>query len=105
MASYRVEIEPTCRTEIRQLPGNFRQRIVRSIQELRDDPRPPNSIALDVASLQLPADTAAELRRIRMAPWRIVYVVDDESERVVVLTVRKRPPYNYGDLAALLRNL
>ena len=105
MASYRVEIEPTCRMEIRQLPGNFRQRIVRAIQELRDDPRPQNSISLDIGSLQLLADTSAELRRIRMTPWRIVYAIEDEWRRVVVLTVRKRPPYDYDNLATLLRNL
>ena len=34
--------------------------------------------------------------------WRIVYVVSDDETAVDVVAVRKRPPYDYGDLAELL---
>jgi mRNA interferase RelE/StbE len=46
-----------------------------------------------------------ELRRIRTASWRIVYVVEEADERITVLAVRKRPPYQYDDLDELLGNL
>lgn len=105
MASYRVEIEPECHLEIRQLPGNFRQRIVRAIKELESEPRPYTSSSLEMERAGFTVDSAVELRRIRMTPWRIVYVVEEKWERVVVLAVRKRPPYQYDDLSALLRNL
>ena len=34
--------------------------------------------------------------------WRIVYVVIETDSTVDVVAVRKRPPYDYGDLAVLL---
>lgn len=46
-----------------------------------------------------------ELRRIRMEHWRIVYAVCDAEQWVWVLTIRRRPPYGYDDLAELLTRL
>jgi mRNA interferase RelE/StbE len=37
-----------------------------------------------------------------MDKWRIVYTVSDVDTVIDVLTVRQRPPYDYGDLAELL---
>ena len=85
--------------EIKNLPGNMRQRVRKAIDALADDPRPPKSKALDVA------DVPAEVRRLRIERWRIVYAVSDDELLVDVLAVRKRPPYNYEDLASLLKDL
>jgi mRNA interferase RelE/StbE len=46
-----------------------------------------------------------ELRRLRIDRWRIVYAVTEADRIVDVLAVRKRPPYDYGDLAELLAGL
>jgi len=45
---------------------------------------------------------ASELYRIRMDRWRILYLVDEAERTVDVLAVRRRPPYDYGDLEQLL---
>jgi len=37
--------------------------------------------------------------------WRIIYVIDEVDLRVHVLAVRKRPPYDYGDLEQLLQSM
>jgi len=34
--------------------------------------------------------------------WRIVYAITGDGKIVDVLTVRKRPPHDYGDLGQLL---
>jgi mRNA interferase RelE/StbE len=39
---------------------------------------------------------------LRLDKWRIVYQVSDIESTVDVLAVRKRPPYDYGDLEQLL---
>ncbi len=39
-----------------------------------------------------------------MDRWRIIYVVTDEDRLVDILAIRKRPPYDYGDLTELLSN-
>ena len=48
---------------------------------------------------------AFELDRFRLDKWRIVYAVTEADLSVDVLAVRKRPPYDYGDLEKLLRGL
>jgi hypothetical protein len=34
-----------------------------------------------------------------------MYAVDDEFQRIAVLAIRKRPPYDYEDLLDLLAGL
>ncbi len=46
-----------------------------------------------------------ELWRIRLDKWRVSYVINDAERAVDVLAVRKRPPYDYGDLGTLLGEL
>jgi mRNA-degrading endonuclease RelE of RelBE toxin-antitoxin system len=104
MASYRVEVTDPARKEIRLLPGNMRQRVIRLLRSLQQEPRPDNSRALDAAkdSIHLEADT--ELRRVRLAAWRVVYLIEDQRALVTVLAIRQRPPYQYGDLEQLISN-
>ncbi len=94
---YQVYVLPQARREIDRLPGHIRQRLRRAVVGLRDDPCPPGS-----KQLTYDAGPERELWRWRLDPWRVVYLVDREWGRVYVLTVRRRPPYQYEDLAALL---
>jgi len=93
---YTVYIAPRAWKEIKGLPGNMRQRVRRAIDTLAENPRPPQSRELIVP------DYEPELRRLRLDRWRIVYAVTDIEHAVDVFTVRKRPPYDYGDLSELL---
>jgi len=105
MASYRVEVSDPARSEIRRLPGNMRQRVIRALRALEGEARPSSSQALDMEDLATEPAAGMELRRIQTASWRIVYVVEEADERITVLAVRKRPPYQYDDLDELLGNL
>lgn len=63
------------------------------------EPRPSYS-----RTLQVPDDIQIdqiEARRLRIDNWRVLYVVDEQWEIIIVLAVRKRPPYNYDDLREL----
>ena len=94
---YQLWIEDGAKAEIRQLPGHVRQRIRQAIQSLSDEPRPHNS-----RELKVPEGIALEARRLRLGRWRVTYVVDIAWSEIGVLAVRKRPPYDYGDLPELL---
>ncbi len=37
--------------------------------------------------------------------WRIVYTIAELDNIIDILAIRKRPPYDYGDLATLLKSL
>lgn len=98
MNLYTVYIYPGAWKEIKNLRGHMRHRVKQTIDALANDPRPSNSIALETPNF------GREARRLRLDRWRIVYVVtEDEFEQAIdVLTVRKRPPYDYEDLEELL---
>jgi len=99
VSRYRVYVIPAAWKEIKDLPGNMRQRVRRAVSELAEQPRPSTSQPLAVPGLDL-----WEVRRIRLDRWRIVYAVSDSERTVDVLAVRKRPPYDYGDLAGLIED-
>lgn len=45
------------------------------------------------------------MRRIKLDNWRVVYAVNEIWQEVGVLTIQKRPPYDYEDLDQLLSEL
>ena len=100
MSKYAVYVRPAALREIKDLPGHVRQRIKRAIDEFAGNPRPSESQALNV-----PEDLDYQVCRLRLDKWRVVYAITDEENTVDVLAVRKRPPYDYGDLETLLANI
>lgn len=105
MASYQVEVTGQVRKEICRLLGNMRQRVIRMLRALEQEPRPHNSQPLDTAKAGIELEPGVELCRIRIASWRIVYLVEEEWKLLSVLAVRKRPPYQYDDLDGLIRSV
>jgi mRNA interferase RelE/StbE len=101
--TYRVLVEPEVHEARRHLPGHVRQRVRRAITELGKEPRPTTSRALDLRGIAVP--NGIEIRRRRLAAWRIVYAIHDAEQWVWILAVRRRPPYDYDDLHELLGRL
>ena len=99
MSHYSVYITPGAWQEAKELPGHMRQRIKRAIDQLSENPRPAKSKVLDVPEI------SQELRRLRLDRWRIVYAITEEDNVIDVLAIRKRPPYDYGDLVTLIENI
>jgi len=100
MQKYSLFIEQAAHQERKNLPGHMRQRIQRAIDDLSENPYPPNSQQLDTTGLDIPATIA--IYRIRLEKWRIVYVVNESEAWIWVWAIRRRPPYDYQDLAELL---
>jgi mRNA interferase RelE/StbE len=72
----------------------------RALRDLASNPRPPHSTAL-THPLSL-----AEPRRLRIDGWRVIYaVIDADPQVVAVVAIRRRPPYDYGDLDRLFSGL
>ena len=99
MSRYTVYATPRALQEAKDLPGHVRQRVKRAVRALADDPRPSNSKGLEWS------DPEHELRRLKLDRWRVVYAITDVDGAVDVLAVRRRPPYDYGDLEILLKDL
>jgi mRNA interferase RelE/StbE len=73
--------------------------VKRAIDALAGNRHPAGSLVPDVP------ESEREVCRIRLDRWRIVYAVTETEKAVDVLAVRKRPPYDYGDLEELLQNV
>ena len=99
VSQYTVYVTPRAWQEIQRLPGNVRQRVRRAVDALAGDPRPPHSARLDAS------ETDNEIWRLRMDRWRIVYGIDEQARTLDVLSVRRRPPYDYGDLTKLIEQV
>ncbi len=99
MNRYTVYIVPDEFKALKSLPGNVRHRIRRAIDGLADNPRPSQARQLDVSEI---GGLPCEVWRLRLDLWRIVYLITESEHTVDVVAVRKRPPYDYGDLTELL---
>lgn len=80
MASYSLFIKPSAAKELEGLPEKDRRRIVRKIQALAANPRPPGGEKL----------TGQDRFRIRQGDYRVVYAIDDQGREVVVVKVGNR---------------
>jgi len=75
-ASRRVE------KEIANLPGGVRERIIRAIRKLAENPRPQGARKLMGAM--------RGAWRIRVGDYRVIYDADDAQQLVVILAVLHR---------------
>ena len=81
MGQYRVLIKPSAVKEIEALPRKKdRQRIVKKIEQLGDEPRPAGCQKL----------SGHDRYRIRQGQYRIVYGIEDDKLIVYVVKVGHR---------------
>lgn len=99
MSKYTIYINPDTHQQIKSLPGNVKQRLKKIIRNLADNPRPSFAKQLILPEFE------HELWRLRLDNWRIIYGITETAKIVDVVGIRKRPPYDYGDLQELLTQL
>ena len=89
MARFEILIKRSAAKEIEPISRKKdRQRIVRKIRQLAEDPRPPGSQKL----------SGRDRYRIRQGPYRIVYSIEDDRLIVYVVKVGLRSDVYRGPL-------
>jgi mRNA interferase RelE/StbE len=81
VADYAVVFARSARKELQRLDPQVARRILKTIQTLVTNPRPPG-----VGKLE----GARDLWRIRVGEWRVVYRISDPDRLVDIVTVRHR---------------
>jgi len=76
----RVDIAPTAQRQLRRLPPGDAARLRGPILALALDPRSPGSLKL----------AGSEYWRLRVGDLRVIYLIDDDANLVVVLRVARR---------------
>ncbi len=77
---YQLEISTGAQRQIRSLPRDLQQKVLLAIRELATDPRPHGVLKL----------SGMEGYRIRVEDYRILYLIDDASQRVEIYRVMGR---------------
>ncbi|HFQ93276.1 MAG TPA: type II toxin-antitoxin system RelE/ParE family toxin [Anaerolineae bacterium] len=85
--AYRIEVERRARKALTRLPGRAQKQVLAAIDDLADTPRPPGRLPVRAA----PKGTY----RIRVGRYRVIYVVSDEDEVVVVAKIAPRTESTY----------
>ncbi len=80
MEGYKIQIKPSAVKELEALPNKDLSRVVRRIQGLADNPRPPGCEKL----------SGEEKYRVRQGSYRVVYAISDDERTVVVVKVGHR---------------
>ena len=80
MENYKLLIKPSAVKEIESIPKKDRARVVKRIQGLGEDPRPPGCEKL----------SGEEKHRVRQGWYRIVYSIGDQTREVLVVKVGHR---------------
>lgn len=81
MAKYRLSIKPSARKELVAVATKKdRQRIVRLIQSLAEEPRPPGCQKL----------SGYDRYRVRQGNYRILYQIQDNKLVIVVVRIKHR---------------
>jgi len=81
MATYRIDVSATAERQIRKLPKAEQVRVIRVIQGLALDPRPPGCRKLAGQD---------DVFRVRIGRYRVLYALEDRRLIVIVLKVGDR---------------
>lgn len=81
MASYRLLIKPSAVEEIESAPKKDRLRLVKRIQDLSSDPRPPGCEKLSGHD---------DKYRVRQGMYRIIYTISDVDLEICIVKVGHR---------------
>ena len=80
MAKYKLEFKKTATKELNSLPNKEIKRILQSIDQLVENPRPINSKKL----------SASEGYRLRVGDYRILYEIHDQVLIIYIIRIAHR---------------
>ena len=81
MTGYRIEVSATAEKQIRKLDRSDQIRVLRAIQALSKEPRPPGTRKLR---------GYADVFRVRIGVYRIIYSLEQDRLLIIILKVGHR---------------
>jgi mRNA interferase RelE/StbE len=81
MADYSINFARSARKELEQISGDIASRILDKIESLAENPRPAGIIKLHGQK---------NLWRMRVGDYRVIYSIDDQSEKIDISVIRHR---------------
>jgi len=81
MAAYKIIVARSARKYLQSLPMNAAERILTNIEALEANPRPYRCKKLS---------GTANLWRLRVGDYRVIYKIDDKNQKVDISVIRHR---------------
>ncbi|NGZ96339.1 MAG: hypothetical protein CV089_09460 [Nitrospira sp. WS110] len=91
-SSERVERE--FKKSLEHVPIDYREAIVTAIRSLATNPKPQGKRTKKLTGQLIVSQFTAEYR-LRIGPYRVLYDVDDQRKKVVILKLAKRDERTY----------
>lgn len=77
-----------------EIPTDYQAAIAAAIRSLANDPRPEGKRTKRLAGQIIVSQFIAQYRR-RVGPYRLLYDIDDQRRKVVLLKLTKRDEHTY----------
>jgi mRNA interferase RelE/StbE len=82
-------VERLFQKTLEKIPSDYRTAIVAAVRSLRTNPRPQGKRTKKLTGELIVSQFTAEYR-LRVGPYRVLYDVDDQRKKVVLLKLAKR---------------
>ena len=87
-------VERVFQKALEKIPTDYQSAIVQAIRSLSLNPRPQGKRTKRLKGQVIVSEFIAEYR-LRVGPYRILYDVDDQRKKVVLLKLVKRDKHTY----------
>jgi mRNA interferase RelE/StbE len=88
-------VERLFQKTLEKIPSDYRTAIVAAVRSLRTNPRPQGKRTKKLTGELIVSQFTAEYR-LRVGPYRVLYDVDDQRKKVVLLKLAKRNEQTYS---------
>lgn len=88
-------VERLFQKSLEKIPADYQETIIAAIRGLGNSPRPQGKRAKKLTGEIIVAQFVAEYR-LRIGPYRVLYDVDDQRKKVVLLKLAKRDEQTYN---------
>ncbi|CUS38275.1 type II toxin-antitoxin system RelE family toxin [Candidatus Nitrospira nitrificans] len=87
-------VERAFQKSLEHVAADYRDAIVTAIRTLATNPKPQGKRTKKLAGRLIVSQFTAEYR-LRIGPYRVLYDVDDQQKKVVILKLAKRDEHTY----------
>ena len=88
-------VERLFRKALTKIPADYKAAIVTAIRSLATNPRPEGKRTKKLTGQIIVSQFTAEYR-LRVGPYPVLYDVDDQKKKVILLKLAKRDEYTYS---------
>ena len=87
-------IERNVQKTLEKIPSDYQAAIVQAIRSLASNPRPQGKRTKKLTGHVAVSQFTAEYR-LRVGPYRVLYDIDDQRKKVILLKLLKRDEHTY----------